>query len=273
VKADVLPAPAQPDIPSWVPDVIAQSVSARYAADAAWVYRETLRESGYFGLDDFGFDRADKLPDEYLDALIRDDVELRESVADLARDDLADITGRYLPLACDRRMKGVWRELSRHNSNGGFLRPAIGIDQDAAMLELFDTALACRKLPGATTTRRQAELGRDRWLAKAVELRDDAGIILALSPLDACLERCRKLADAAQAYEDYAREVYAASFGEMALERKHDGRARWVALTIGNKFRALFGSPMYSSTATITSVILGREIESGTVCKWLKTMA
>ena len=180
MKADVHPARnalPQLDIPSWVPDAIAQHVSAKYAADVAWIYRETFRESGYFGLDDFGFDRADKLPDEYLDALLRDDVALREGIADLARDDLADTTGRYLPLVCDRRMKGVWRELSSHNSNGGFLRPAIGTDQNAAMLELFDTAVMCRKLPGATTTRRQAELGRDRWLAKAGELRDDARII------------------------------------------------------------------------------------------------
>ena len=223
------------EIPSWVPDVIAQHVGARYAADVAWVYRETFRESGYFGLDHFGLDRADDLPDGYLDALLRDDVALREGIVDLARDDLADTTGRYLPLACDRRMKGVWRELSSHNSNGGFLHPAIGIDQDAAMLELFDTAVMCRKLPGATTTRRQAELGRDRWLAKAGELRDDARIIMASSPLDTCLQRYRKLEDAAQVCEDYARELYAASFGEMALERRHDGRARWVALTIGNK--------------------------------------
>ena len=79
---------------------------------------------------------------------IRDDVDLRERIADLVRDDLAEITGRYLPLACDHRMEGVWRELFRHNSNGGFLHPAIGIDQDAAMLELFDTAFTCQQRRG-----------------------------------------------------------------------------------------------------------------------------
>ena len=44
---------------------------------------------------------------------------------------------------------------------------------------------------------------------------------------------------------------------------------RWVALTIGNTFRTLFGSPMYGLTATITSVVLGREIELRTVRQWL----
>jgi hypothetical protein len=272
VKADVFPAAIPPklDIPSWVPDVIAQSVSARYAADAAWLYREALRESGYFGLDDFGFDRADKLPDEYLDALIRDDVALREGAVDLARDDLADTTGRYLPLACDPRMEGVWRELSKHGSSGGFLHPANGTDQDAAMLELFDTAVMCRKRPGTTMTQRQAELGRDRWLAKAGKLQDDARIIMVASSFDASHERFRKLVAAAQVYEDYANEVYA-TLSAMALERKHDGQGRWVALTIGNKFHALFGKPMYGLTRTVVSIILGREIKYSTVCKWLKT--
>ena len=145
----------------------------------------------------------------------------------------------------------------------------IGIDQDEALFELFDTAVMCRKLPGATTTRRQAELGRDRWLAKAGELRDDARILMASSPHDLCLQRYRKLEDAAQVCEDYARELYAASFGEMALERRHDGRARWVALTIGNKLHALFGLSMYGLTTTITSVVLGREVELRTVRQWL----
>ena len=41
-------------------------------------------------------------------------------------------------------------------SNGGFLHPAIGIDQDAAMLELFDTALTCRKTDHEATTTQRA---------------------------------------------------------------------------------------------------------------------
>ena len=120
----------------------------------------------------------------------------------------------------------------------------------------------------STTTQRAAELERDRYLAKADELRDDAIMMLAQSPLDECQERYQKLVDAAQAYEDYAGEIYAASM-PMALERAHDGRARWVALTIGNTFRTLFGSPMYGLTATIASVVLGREIEPRTVRQWL----
>src|SRR5262249_15979493 len=51
---------------------------------------------------------------------------------------------------------------------------------------------------------------------------------------------------------------------DFVLEREHDGTARQLALTISDKFRELFGKPMYGLTATITSVVLGREIESRT---------
>ena len=84
------------------------------------------------------------------------------------------------------------------------------------MLELFDTAFACRKRRGATTTRRQIEQQRDRYLAKAGELRDDADHRCCVRRSIQCQERYRKLEDAAQAYEDYASEVYATSSGDGA---------------------------------------------------------
>ena len=128
----------------------------------------------------------------------------------------------------------------------------------------------------ATTTQRQAEQQRDGYLAKADELRDDAIAMLLRSPLDQGSERYQSCRLQPRPTKTYAGEIYAASM-PMALERKHDGRARWVALTIGNTFRTLFGSPMYGLTATITSVVLGREIEPRTVRHWLlagpKTMA
>ena len=71
MKADVFPAAIPPklDIPSWVPDAIAQHVSAKYAAEVDRVYETALRESGYF--DD---EAEDDVPRGYLDQLIRDDV-------------------------------------------------------------------------------------------------------------------------------------------------------------------------------------------------------
>jgi hypothetical protein len=252
MKANVAPAPPWLAIPAWVPDAIVQWVEAAYVADLDRVYEQALREDGYFDDDD--------LPRELIDELIRDAVN-RANVAHLVHDELAEITDRYVPLACDRRMEGVWRELSRQRSSGGFLHPARE-QQDAAMLELFRTALACRQQYGRTTIRGELEQQREDCLAKAEELRDDAIMMLVRSPHGS--ERYQSLMDAAQAYEDHAGEISFAG----ALERKHDGRGRWVALTIGNTFQRLFGSPMYRLTARITSVILGREIDPRTVRKW-----
>ena len=53
MKADVHPATALPqlDIPSWVPDAIAQYVSAKYAADVDRVYRDGVQGERLFRLD------------------------------------------------------------------------------------------------------------------------------------------------------------------------------------------------------------------------------
>src|SRR5262249_47656049 len=95
--------------------------------------------------------------------------------------------------------------------------------------------------------------------------RTDALLLLLQAPQSKSQEYCEKLAAAAGVYEAHAREI---SFAD-ALERKHDGRGRWVALTISGKFRELFDSPMYGLTATVTSVVLGREIGTSTVRLWV----
>ena len=126
------------------------------------------------------------------------------------------------------------------------------------MLELFKAALECRSQYRETTTRRQAEQKRDRLLAKADMLKIDAVLMLSGG---------EKLEAAAQVYRDRASKIYTASLAT-ALERKHDGRGRWVAITISSKFCELFDSPMYGLTATITSVILSRKISLRTVRQW-----
>jgi hypothetical protein len=272
MKADVpLAIAAAPhlEVPAWVPEPVAQSARAKYAADVDWAYRAALEESG----DVSG-------PDEYLAEVARQD-KVREAFAAWVRDDLADINDRYLPLVCDQRMRGVWRELSRQHQ-GAFLHPAcppLGANakerQEAAMVELFDTALACQELRGTTTTRGKADRQRGHYLAKAEELERDA-LTMSQQPLlffgkNILTDRRRdelrrRLDDAADAYKEYARALHTAQF--CMPEREHDGRARQVALTIGDKFRALFGSPMYGLTATITSVVLGRKVAPGTVRQW-----
>ena len=98
-------------------------------------------------------------------------------IADLVRDHLADITDAI----CHLYVIAEWKRVA--GTLPAVIRriPAPGArhrSQDAAMLELFNTALACRKAWTATTTRREIEQQRDRYLAKADELEDDAWMML-----------------------------------------------------------------------------------------------
>jgi hypothetical protein len=204
-----------------------------------------------------------------------------------------------IALVCDPQMRSVWKELSRRRRDGTFLYPARDAwwerrmffllpvggapsaadareRQDKAVVELFDTVLACKLLHLATTTRREAEQQRDHYLAKAQELERDALTMVSnpetMVSNPECFaykrdERSRRLREAAKTYKDYAHETYTAAI-RMALDRNHDGRARWVALTIANKLHELFGLPMYGLTATITSVALGRTVTPRAVRQW-----
>jgi hypothetical protein len=268
MKADAPAAPPEPEVPSWVPEPIAQSARAKYAADVQAAYAAAIRETG------------DAEGDEEADALAVQD-EVRDAYADFVREDLADIAEQYRPLVCDRRMRGVWRELSRQR-NGAFLYPARAPSltnakerQGAAMLELFNTALECQNSREAIMSRGKAEQQRSRYLAKAEELQRDARTMSRQTLLfwgkSILTDKrrhalWRKLEDAADAYKEYASAIHTAA--RSMPKRAHDGRARWVAQTIGDKFRALFESPMYGLTAMITSVVLGRRIEPRTVRQW-----
>jgi hypothetical protein len=137
-------------------------------------------------------------------------------------------------------MEGVWRELSRRTKNG-FRYPALTGDpetspearQEAAVVELFNAIVDClRRDDGTTTTQKQAEQERDKLLIKAEQLRF-AGNMLMGSP-----DR-GTLLDAARVYENLAHKTYANRMAT-ALQRQHDGRARWVAITISSAFKQLY---------------------------------
>jgi hypothetical protein len=192
-----------------------------------------------------------------------------------------------LPLLQDPRMRNVWGPLSRRR-NGGFLYPASMSTpgesaeerQDNAMAALFRYTLFAMMLPKTVVTRRQAELKRDRLLAKARELQADAEAWLIDAPTSGPFELfsdedapnpCwQRLMAASKAYEEMARKIYEADT-QLPLERDRggDGDVRWFALAIANQCQLLFGSPMYGISATITSVALGREVTARTVRDWL----
>jgi hypothetical protein len=164
MNADVKPAVSpQLDIPSWVPEPIAQYARADYAEETDHAY-EAFREGSH---PDIAFVRK----------------ELDDRAADL------------LPLLCDPRMRNVWRYLSRQRVLSPGRRQARQkvaqfklfdmtsltspkARRDAAMVEVFATALMCRRHDWATTViRSQVEEERDRWLARADELDRDSATI------------------------------------------------------------------------------------------------
>jgi hypothetical protein len=79
-------------------------------------------------------------------------------------------------------------------------------------------------------------------------------------------EPAAKLFAAAETLKDYA---HALHWAQPSLSvRDRDARARLVALMMSHKFQALFGQPMCGQTATIVSVVLGRQIDPRTVRFW-----
>jgi hypothetical protein len=269
MKAD-LPRPLH--IPAWVPEPIAQFARTNYAGDVHRAYARAIEEFG---------------PPE--DAAECDDLaaldEVRVNYIEDVRDDLAEIAKNYRPLVSDPRMRGVWHELSRRR-NGGFLHPACGAStQEAAVVKLFELALTCRKRHWTATTRGEVERWRRHFLARAEELEDDALTMLLGRGMDFLIfeqrgelgrrpfeqfeqrnELWQKLKHAADACKEYAHALDATKC--FILKREHDSRARQLALAISAQFRVLFGSPMYGLTATITSVVLGRQINSRQTEQW-----
>src|SRR5262249_45998047 len=122
---------------------------------------------------------------------------------------------------------------------------------EAAMVELFDTALACRKQHWPATTRGELERLRRRFLARAEELEDDAMTMMAqpllsrgkdILTFEQRSELWQKLERAADACKAYAGALDATKC--FTLEREHASRARRLALVVSYRSRAFFGPRM-----------------------------
>src|SRR5262245_48073447 len=158
--------PASAGHPTLGAGTIAQSARTEYAREVHLTYARAIKKYGP------PEDTAD------CDTLAELD-EVRVNYAEDVRDDLAAIAKDYRLLVSDPRMRGVWRELSRQ-SNGGFLHPACApLTQEAALIEVFDLALECRKRRWPSTTRGEVEERRRHFLAKAEKLEDDAWTMMA----------------------------------------------------------------------------------------------
>jgi hypothetical protein len=194
------------------------------------------------------------------------------------------------PLFQDPQGYKIWAVLLRRHPDGSFAHSALesvpGTNaeerQTCAITQLFETAYHATYSPKAVTTRREAEAQRDSFRMKAEMLRADArawlepgldkaddGVLR--DPIhDDCYGR---LMEASVAYEEMADETYATDI-RFAVERhRADKYVRWSAVTIANRARALFGSPLYKITATLVSTAFGLTIEPRAVRHWCTHLA
>ena len=240
MKADVFPhrpAPAKLRIPSWVPRAVAAKARASYVEVSAL---EPPKYAVVFT--------------KYLFLLIR-----------------------------DQRMRIVWRELQRRERTGAYIHPAtrsiMAMDDDdrqaAAMVQLFNATFGYAVAPGVTVTQRRAEQRRNDLRKKARAMRIDAvcgafgeAVSFGSGRNIWTDERRQRLVAAAETYETIAAETYAADMKDSVQRDSVDRSARWLARAVSAQFQHLFGSAFYGLTATIVSVVLGREIDTGVVRQW-----
>jgi hypothetical protein len=192
-------------------------------------------------------------------------------------------------LVCDKRMRRVWRELSRRRRDGEFMYPAKGSEpekdkdtrQNEAMVLLFcqSAVRALLSQREEVVTCQKAEQRHKELLDKAKQLRVDANGLflqsiyrspLSSSTLSYCdlVQRLRDLDHAAQILESYAAENLVFEMKTALKRDRGDGDIRWTALGLAETCRILFDSPLYGVTATIMSVALGRDINTRTVRQW-----
>jgi hypothetical protein len=184
--------------------------------------------------------------------------------------------------------------------------------QTRAITELLKTAYDARQFQKAVKTRREAEEQRAYFLAKQEELQVDAkawhqarpdkadpdgvcrnqnfdhrwkrvtGLIegadgrvwFSVEPDKAEPDwRNQNLDHCSKRLMDASNKTYAAEM-RFAVERPRGDRyARWLAVIIANRARALFGSPLYGVTAALVSMAKGITIDWSDVRNWCRSPA
>jgi hypothetical protein len=176
-------------------------------------------------------------------------------------------------LATDPRMNKVWFELQRRRRKGRkltneflhsvslpgpFDKDQAAKRRNVAMTALFQTAVARGRLGISMGSPVSVEAARRLDRERAAGLREDAKVFDAMKKGAAA----RKLVRAAQVYEKRANELFMFGHGKTA--------AVGFAVQTAKLMCDLFGSPMYGTVATVSSVALNREIEPHTVREWCR---
>jgi hypothetical protein len=166
-------------------------------------------------------------------------------------------------LVTDPKMRTVWKEFSKrsrenHQRTGRPLRELTERfatdDRNVALADFLE--FACNV--GSLTLRLPPQrTGAAEFAKKAEALRADAERLeKALKPRRAGREGAKHLRRAAETYE--------------RIQCKPRDRAKHIACELAHWLESVFGSPMYQTTATVTSIITGQEILWRSVRTWFQ---
>jgi hypothetical protein len=183
-------------------------------------------------------------------------------------------------LATDPRMRNVWLQLvKRDRKTGRFCQPALipspelvgaaAERQNWAMTLLFSLAFGYAVSPPSVTLRRELENLRAQKQELARKLREQAEEQYEIEHAFGVEDdgsRAEKLDAAAEALEKMAED---AGSGCIVVERDRGlGEPHALAVRIAERCQWLFGSPLYTVTATFTSVALDAQVSDRQVREW-----
>ncbi|OLB76391.1 MAG: hypothetical protein AUI16_08890 [Alphaproteobacteria bacterium 13_2_20CM_2_64_7] len=197
------------------------------------------------------------------------------SIAEYARNTLR--SPALVRLVTDPRMRSVWTHFtSKDRRTGQYRQPAqvslrglaeASRRQDFALLMLFGLVLELAEHRPRTVLRRELEARQAEHRAMALKLWAKASTLGYLEELG---ESARGGAKALCTAADMLWHISSkAPVGEIIVERDRGEReVQAVAMTIAGACYWLFGSPLYTVTATLTAVALDCPVTKRKVREW-----
>lgn len=194
------------------------------------------------------------------------------------RPELADLVHR---LACDKRMKKVWRELTSRDRKSNHFQHEIHaaseiayfpkesgfVNRDAWIRDLFlaqtfeqSVRMAAKALPVADKSCRKM------WRERAIFLQSDAESALktynARPPSHQQRERAAALQKAAEVYTEMA--------NDLDVQRLDRVNATTFSIWLAARFRNVFCKSLHGTVANWTSVALDKAIPQSSVREWCR---
>jgi hypothetical protein len=178
--------------------------------------------------------------------------------------------------ATDARMEKVWKQLMKRR--GGKYRDTAAVDREdadtrhgAALVALLDAVVRYAMLRGSTITVQEAKQRHRDTLDTMEALLCDLSDMASGGPTRNIIADKKDLSALRCAFRVYMRWGRSRFEAEMTIPTKNESERhqdRWFVLLIAEELQRLYGDRMYGTTATIASVLTGREIKKRTVQSW-----